>query len=343
VPGAEFSGTVEVARGRLSDDRAAQLIGFWTDRGALTEEQARMRLTEVVCVALDGAGDVVGVNSVFRERIPAVGGLLFWIYRGALIDPAADTAMQRAAFEALAEDFDPAGGGPVGLCLLVGDRETMESRPQVVWPETEMLLAGHLEDGTQVRVRYFEGARVGPGLPDSPTLDESRALDTKLEDRYRLVPFGEASEVGADEIRDFWLREDAVPEAEAERRIDEVHLVAVDRDDGVVGVSSAYLKRSAQLRMDLWHYRAFVGGDHRMSTLAVNLAMRGRDVLEDRFLSGADTRAPGIVYEVENDGLKRYFNLALWMPTDFTFIGQNERGAHVRVHWFPGAEAPPGA
>jgi hypothetical protein len=28
------------------------------------------------------------------------------------------------------------------------------------------------------------------------------------------------------------------------------------------------------------------------------------------------------------------------MPTDFTFIGENDRGDHVRVHYFPGAEAP---
>jgi hypothetical protein len=33
-------------------------------------------------------------------------------------------------------------------------------------------------------------------------------------------------------------------------------------------------------------------------------------------------------------------NKALWLPADFTFIGENELGAHVRVHWFPGARVP---
>jgi hypothetical protein len=28
------------------------------------------------------------------------------------------------------------------------------------------------------------------------------------------------------------------------------------------------------------------------------------------------------------------------MPTDFWYIGGNERGDHVRVHYFPGALAP---
>jgi hypothetical protein len=45
------------------------------------------------------------------------------------------------------------------------------------------------------------------------------------------------------------------------------------------------------------------------------------------------------IYEVENEGLKRHFDDAL--PTDFTFLGENQRGDHVRVHYLPGALAPP--
>jgi hypothetical protein len=56
-------------------------------------------------------------------------------------------------------------------------------------------------------------------------------------------------------------------------------------------------------------------------------------------VSGADTRAAGIVFEVQNEGLK-LINDATWLPTDFTFIGESRRGDHVRVHYFPGAVAP---
>ena len=28
------------------------------------------------------------------------------------------------------------------------------------------------------------------------------------------------------------------------------------------------------------------------------------------------------------------------MPTDYLFLGENELGAHVRVHYFPGVLAP---
>ena len=107
-----------------------------------------------------------------------------------------------------------------------------------------------------------------------------------------------------------------------------------------MGVSSAYLQRSDQLKMDLWHQRAFVSRDHRHSSVAAHLATGGRDLLEQRFRSGEDTRGAGIAWEVENEELKRYFNRAHWVWTDFTFIGENARGDHVRVHFFEGAEVP---
>jgi hypothetical protein len=160
-----------------------------------------------------------------------------------------------------------------------------------------------------------------------------------LDERYRIEPFSESA-VSREDVLSLWTRESAVPAAEAARRIEEVLLVAVERDEGVVGVSSSYLQRNEQLQMDLWYYRAFVARAHRMSSLAVLLALIGRDHLKTQFVTGRDTRAAGVVYEVENEGLKRTFNAALWLPTEFTFIGENARGDHVRVHLFPGALAP---
>jgi hypothetical protein len=65
-----------------------------------------------------------------------------------------------------------------------------------------------------------------------------------------------------------------------------------------------------------------------------------RDHLEQRFISGENTQATGILMEVENEGLKTYFNRALWLPLEMNFIGENSRGDHVRVRYFPGARVP---
>jgi hypothetical protein len=119
-------------------------------------------------------------------------------------------------------------------------------------------------------------------------------------------------------------------------------MVAVHRDEGVVGVTTSFLKRNEQLRLDLWHYRGFVAEAHRESMLASFFAMDGTKWLSDRFASGEDTRGAGVLYEIENEGLRMYLNRGLWLPSMFWFIGENARGDHVRVHWFPGARVPPG-
>jgi hypothetical protein len=333
--------TIEVVRGGLSEERAADALGYLSRELALEGDPARRRLAELVCLALDG-GEIVGAASVHPEEVPLVGGRPFWIYRSVLGADSSEEweSLFNATFDVLGDEFERRGVGPVGLCVIVADRGEMERRREAVWPGTDLMFAGYLDDDRQVRIRYFWDATIGPALPNSPSIDETREHEYPLEARYRIESLAEASQFAPDDILRLWAREQAVPEAEAQRRVHEVTLVASDRDDGVVGVSSAYLQRNAQLRMDLWYYRTFVAEAHRMSNLAAQLIFGNRDILEQRFVSGEDTRAGGVIFELENDGMRKYFNRALWLPADFIFIGGSERGAHVRVHYFPGARVP---
>ena len=57
---------------------------------------------------------------------------------------------------------------------------------------------------------------------------------------------------------DLWAREGAVPGAEAQRRVGEVLLVALDERDALVGALERLPQHNEQLGMDLWYYRAFV-------------------------------------------------------------------------------------
>ena len=156
----DFNGTIEVARGRMSDALAASLLRFWASTGALDEAAARRRLPEVVCVLRDAGGRIVGSSSVFPDVVPLVGGRRFWVYRSFLLPSAAGAfdAMVAAAFRTLEAEFDPAGAGPIGLCLLIGDRALLERRPDAEWSDPRLFYAGYLADGRQVRIGYFEGA-----------------------------------------------------------------------------------------------------------------------------------------------------------------------------------------
>jgi hypothetical protein len=162
----------------------------------------------------------------------------------------------------------------------------------------------------------------------------------RLEAGYRVEAFAEQDTVAAQDVIDFWTREGALDPEEAQRRVSEVVVIATDAEGRPAGVGTAFLRRNEQLRAELWYYRTFVGAEHRRSNVGVTLALTSRDHLERRFLSGEDTRAIGIIYEIENQGLRRVFPQARWPTVKFQFIGENEQGWHVRVYYFPGALAP---
>lgn len=327
---------IEVVRGRMEAALGDELVGFWSAQGALSEPAARQRLAEVVAVLRDDAGAIAGVNSVYADRVELIGGRRFWIYRSFLQSDQRDHApeMMDAAFSALDEEFAATGDGPIGLCLVLS-REDAQGRPAAIWPgPTGFMYMGHTPDGKEVRVAYFYDAVIGPGQ------GAQGEHDPQLGPGMRIDVFAEQDEISEQDVINLWVREAGLSPAEAQRRILELLLIGVNVETGLVGVSSAYLQRNSQLDMNLWYYRAFVATEHRMSSMAILLALHGRELLKKRFVEEADTRAVGMIYEVENPGLKARFNFALWLPTEFTFIGENAKGDHVRVHYFPGAHAP---
>jgi hypothetical protein len=326
--------TIERLRGRVDERWSERLLAFWTTHGALSETEGRERLPEVVCVVLDGAGEIAGVSSVFSAELPVVGGRRFWIFRSFAPGAAEEVrdALVAETFAALDAEFDPAGDGAIGLCLLLGPEEAAR-RPELEWPNPRTIYAGYLDDGRQVRVAYFYGASV--------TNDEARMVDPgwDLESGPRIEPFAEQTAVDAQMVIDVWVREGAVGADEARRRASEVLLVAVEADGELVGITTAYLRDHPQLRTPMWHFRAYVVTSHRRSLIGVRLAKRVQEHLSQRFAAG-DTRAPGVLMEVENEAMKQFFPHADWSLSGYVFVGENERGDPVYVHYFPGAHAP---
>lgn len=168
----------------------------------------------------------------------------------------------------------------------------------------------------------------------------------ELGERYRLLHFSEAEAIGEEDVIEFWEREQALPRDQARERVREVAIVALEERGRVVAVSTVFMRRSPQLRTEMWNYRTFVGREHRRSALGLLLLRRTRQHLEQQFVSGLDTRAPGVMFELENPELKQARTEAIWEHPGapgkrWTFIGENTRGEHVRVYYFPGAVAPP--
>lgn len=289
-------------------------------------------------------GALAGVSSVYRAAVQLVGGRTFWVYRS-LIDRAAvgqAPEMIRQAFAALQDEFDGAPGSPIGLCIPIAAPEQAGLPSEAEWSEPRAIYAGYLPDGRQLRIAYFKDALIAtPASPPTSVAAGTPPVAASLvPSGYRIQPFAEQSSVTAEDAIDLWTREHVLDPEEAERRVAEIQVVATDVQDRLVGVSTVYLRAYDQLRSKLWYTRVFVATAHRKSGLAIALATAARDHLVERYRSGADRRGIGLLFVVENEILKRLFPQAIWPRMQFAFIGEDERGSHVRVHYFPGALAP---
>lgn len=161
-------------------------------------------------------------------------------------------------------------------------------------------------------------------------------------ERYRIVALDEAEGASEETVLEFWGRHRALPPGADRGRAEEVALVALDETGELAAVCTVFLKHSPQLGMDLWSFRTFVAPDHRQEALARALLRGVKADLEQRFVAGVETRAPGMLVEVENEILKRARNQGIWPNTRFVFIGENAKGDHIRVYYFPGARVPRG-
>ena len=119
-----YNGSIEVVRGRIDDQRGAQILRFWAQNTDLGEDEARRRL------------DRGGLRAARRCRRDRGRELRLcrraWPWSAAAASGStAASSYQRsrarrrrcsaAPSTALAEGFDHLGQDPVGLCVLVGD------------------------------------------------------------------------------------------------------------------------------------------------------------------------------------------------------------------------------
>lgn len=165
-------------------------------------------------------------------------------------------------------------------------------------------------------------------------------LTARVPAGYRIDLFAEQEAFGAEDLIAVWTRESQIDEEEARRRLSEVLLVSGAPDGSLAAISTAFIDRDPVLELDLWNYRTLVGAEHREANLAATMAVICRDHLEHLYVSGAEMRPAGILSEIHSAVLKR-LDLAEWRQTGFTFLGEDARGSHIRIHYFPGAPAAP--
>lgn len=65
----------------LSAEMKTELVKFWLVNGAITNpDEAWRRTLEVGCIAYNANDEIVGVSSIYRDRLQAEGSV-YWFYR----------------------------------------------------------------------------------------------------------------------------------------------------------------------------------------------------------------------------------------------------------------------
>ena len=153
---------LDLVRGDLGSELSSEVLGFCSENWPLSEAEAVARLRTVVSVLRDDDG-IAGVGFASQRRIEEVGNRTFWIYE-ALLRPGASESdrlrMLEASFAALEAEYTEKRTGPIGLALLIANQAMITRRPEAIWPELGLMYAGYTRDREQIRLAYFEDARV---------------------------------------------------------------------------------------------------------------------------------------------------------------------------------------
>lgn len=142
------------------------IIDFWLDEGAmLSREAADDRLDEVSFVARDMAnGEIVAVSSIYKDFSEVLNNHFFYFrcfvsgkHRRKSI--AANLLVKN--YNMLNERFlncnDPE---VIGICLEVENETLNKEHLKAVWHHSKFVFIGYNQATRQVRLRYFDGAKI---------------------------------------------------------------------------------------------------------------------------------------------------------------------------------------
>lgn len=138
------------------------------------------------------------------------------------------------------------------------------------------------------------------------------------------------------EIVDFWVAERALNHEQAEKRVEEIVLVARGEQNEIIGVSTMVKRLYEHIGKTFWVFRAFVGEKHRQQGVVLQLVSEAKEQLNNHFKDGKDQDVIGILLKVQSPILMKYFPQATWPRTQFHYVG-TEDGCHMRISYFDGA------
>lgn len=138
------------------------------------------------------------------------------------------------------------------------------------------------------------------------------------------------------EVTTFWLREGALTEGEAEKRIQQVSLIARNNDDQIIGVSTIFQQLYEPIGKVFFYFRGFVKMEYRREGIILDFLKISQKELNHRFNQGLDKGVIGILIKIQNPDLMKGLYQAVLPRTGFVYVGM-EDNCHVRISYFENA------
>jgi hypothetical protein len=143
---------------------AGDVVRMWTREGALPDEEARRRVGEVLTVATDAQGVVVGVSTVYVAPQPQL-RMDMWQYRTFIARDHRMSLLSRrillhsqAHLEGRFERGEDTRAA--GIFFALQNRGMQTKRTEAVWKLNHFVFIGEGRRGAHHRVYFFPSARV---------------------------------------------------------------------------------------------------------------------------------------------------------------------------------------
>lgn len=145
-------------------DEGEAVLAFWKREGAIEDEQlARGRLKEIVMHARDSDNEVAGVCTVIPKTLPLLGQPMYY-YRCFIATKWRSSRLIlflfQHAFELLESHAKRDGYPCIGVLTELQHMKFDQMGRVPVWPGAELVYIGRSQQGFEVRVRYFRGAKL---------------------------------------------------------------------------------------------------------------------------------------------------------------------------------------
>jgi hypothetical protein len=149
---------------KVSPELEAEIVRFWTDNKAIGEENdAAKRAKQVVCIARDEAGALVGVSTAHPRIVPRLRQPMYY-YRNFIAEVARGQQLAPKFLEQSKQALQAYNLGLskplcLGMIIELENKGLAAHRNEAQWKEGFTFI-GYSPKGLTLRVWYFEGVKL---------------------------------------------------------------------------------------------------------------------------------------------------------------------------------------